>query len=84
MNFYGYRFDEVMEEKAIIFFVLLSESYKIEAERNIADIVANSAPYMDKDDLNRVVGGYERVVNGIDQEDDDYSGIDKLRQQQNG
>lgn len=88
MNFYhGYRFEDVLREKAHIFFTLLNEMYKIYAIEKIQDINVVSVPHMKRQDAMSVVSTYRQMAEDPVEslsENNDYSQLDNLRKNLSG
>ena len=66
-----------------MFFMLLNESYKVEASERLQDISVVSYPHMKKHDASEVIQNYRRAaqdVLSLTEEDSDYSGIQLLKE----
>jgi len=66
MHFYdGYKFKDVMQEKAHIFFRLLNEMYKVKAEERLEDISVAVVPHLSKGDASSIIDGYKKASEDI-------------------
>ena len=71
-----------MSEKAVIFFTLLNESYRLSAEERLQEITVNSVPHMDSADAKKVMSSYEqasRDIMDVIKDDDNYDNLSKLK-----
>lgn len=72
-----------MKEKAHVFFTLLNQSYKIEAEQILTQISVSTAPHMKEDKFRDMVDSYKKASMepaDLFAEDNDYSNIHKLKE----
>lgn len=84
MRFYkGYKLDDVADEKAITFFILLNEAYKLDAIEQMKAIVIADMPNAEEKDRRRVFEQLQRVSSDIIElgENNDYSGLDTLKRE---
>lgn len=70
-----------MKERATIFFHLLSESYRIEAEERLHELNVAAYPHLKKDAAKQLAKRYEMVTRPPKKKVNpyDYSGIDRLK-----
>lgn len=81
MRFYSYRFVDVMDEDARIFFTMLNEAYKIGANEKLEEINIILMPHMKKHDRNEIRQAYKKMtLEPTDLEvDDNFDNINKLK-----
>jgi len=80
MHFYSaYTFQDVMEEKAVIFFSLLDEMYRIHAIQVLEQANIVSVPHTK--DADRFLAGYRNLAKDLVEEikGNDYTDISKLK-----
>ena len=54
-----------MSENAFVFFTLLNESYRLEAQDRLEDIVVTSVPHMEGSNSKSVIDSYKRQADDI-------------------
>ena len=72
-----------MQEKAVIFFTLLNESYKLSAEEKLQEITVVSVPHLENGEARKVIGSYEQATRDIMdmiKDDNNYDNISKLKE----
>jgi hypothetical protein len=82
MRFYGYRYKDVINEKAKVFFMLLNEMYKINASEKLEDINIISIPHIKKHDASEIIQRYKMQLFDLDNlaDNDDFSSLTTLKQ----
>lgn len=71
-----------MHEKAHIFFTLLNESYKIEAEEKLALITISAVPHLKGSESKRIINAYEKASKDLLESTEDvvdYDNIGKIK-----
>jgi hypothetical protein len=72
-----------LEENASVFFTLLNESYRINANERLEDITVASVPHMERDTADRVLRNYREVARDVielTEEDDNFDDLSKLKE----
>lgn len=69
--------------KALSFFTLLNEAYRLTADEMKRDILISDMPHLNQNDRSRVISQIERASDVIIplEQSDDYSGLEMLKQQ---
>jgi hypothetical protein len=72
----------MLEMKAITFFTLLNDMYKIDAREKLALIGIGLVPHMKEDNAKKIISSYERASSDMIellQDNNDYSAIKELK-----
>lgn len=76
-----------MKEKSRVFWLLLSQIPKIDAEEKLQLITIASLPHMEKDNASSIINRYKvqsMTAAELLEEDDDFSNLEKLKGAFNG
>lgn len=82
MNFYqAYNLGDVLEMKAVQFFLLLNESYRVDSFKKLNSLPVVAYPHLKESAQREVQRNLQVGAEGVDLSDyNDYSGITKLKE----